>query len=52
MDSAGLSAERTAAASCWPEPTIVSPRLLETTKLHQILKNYPTAADAEASVRT
>jgi|SRR5579859_7980022 len=26
--------------------------LLETTKVHKILKNYPTAADAEASVRT
>lgn len=25
--------------------------LLETTKTHLILKNYPTAADAEASVR-
>jgi anti-anti-sigma factor len=26
--------------------------LLETTKVDQILKNYPTAADAEASVRS
>jgi anti-sigma B factor antagonist len=60
MDSAGLgslmngyvSAERNGRRFLLAGANERVTALLETTKVHQILKNYPTAADAEASVRT